>query len=305
MKRLIFILSLLLIIISSYSQDYVSYGINFDDPSELFRLEIDSLNGNNIWQIGKPRKTIFNSAFSPLNAIVTDTSDFYPINNYSSFTLVHRAASQGAFVTTGYALFSGKYYVNTDTINDFGLIEFSFDKGTTWIDLLNDSIYIGKGYYQWVGAKPILTGCSLGWVEFNLWLGLFDDEFHIEQGDTILLRFSFLSDGIEDNKDGLMFDDFLIIDIGEGIEANSRNFKSSAFPNPATSMVKIEFDNHEMETHSLKIFNQNDQEAYLKDYQTNTGFFEIGLGHLPGGVYFYQVRNLIDGKISSGSFIKN
>ncbi len=96
MKRLIFILSLLLIFISSYSQDYVSYGINFDDPSELFRLEIDSLNGNNIWQIGKPRKTIFNSAFSPLNAIVTDTSDFYPINNYSSFTLVHRAASQGA-----------------------------------------------------------------------------------------------------------------------------------------------------------------------------------------------------------------
>ncbi len=103
-----------------------------------------------------------------------------------------------------------------------------------------------------------------------------------------------------------MFDDLAFLDIPEAIETNSRNFKSRAFPNPATSMVKIEFDNHEIKTHSLKIFNQNGQEVYLKDYLTNTGFFEIGLDHLTGGLYFYQVRNLIDRKISSGtSYIRH
>ena len=191
--------------------------------------------------------------------------------------------------------------MDSDSINDFGLIEFSPDNGQTSVDLLNDSLC----FWQWSGKKPTLTGCSSGWVNFMVQLNGFQNVFNIEVEDTVLLKFSFTTDEIQNDREGLMFDDLVFYDIPEAIETNSRNFKSRAFPNPATSMVKIEFDNHEMETHSLKIFNQNGQEAYLKDYQTNTGFFEIGLGHLPGGVYFYQVRNLIDGKISSGSFIKN
>ncbi len=93
-------------------------------------------------------------------------------------------------------------------------------------------------------------------------------------------------------------------DFYSGISGKYVDNKVLIFPNPATSMVKIEFDNHEMEMHSLKLFNQNGQEIHLNDSQVNTGFFEINLDRLPGGLYLYQVRNLINGKISSGSFIK-
>ncbi|MDA3953800.1 MAG: transposase [Bacteroidales bacterium] len=34
-----------------------------------------------IWQIGTPNKTFFDSAYSSPNAIITDTVNYYPINN--------------------------------------------------------------------------------------------------------------------------------------------------------------------------------------------------------------------------------
>ena len=47
-------------------------------------MELDT-SASNIWQIGKPQKIIFDSASTVPNAIVTDTINFYPINNISRF----------------------------------------------------------------------------------------------------------------------------------------------------------------------------------------------------------------------------
>ena len=42
----------------------------------------------NIWQIGVPHKTFFNTAYTLPNAIVTDTMNVYPVNNSSAFELI-------------------------------------------------------------------------------------------------------------------------------------------------------------------------------------------------------------------------
>ena len=49
--------------------------------------------------------------------------------------------ADGGFAFVHTAILSGEYYVNSDSLTDFGLIEFSPDNGTTWIDLINDTTY--------------------------------------------------------------------------------------------------------------------------------------------------------------------
>ena len=59
----------------------------WDVISDYKYILIDTTIDNNIWQIGKPSKSLFSSALSSPNAIITDTSNTYPINNESYFYL--------------------------------------------------------------------------------------------------------------------------------------------------------------------------------------------------------------------------
>ncbi|MFI5135825.1 MAG: hypothetical protein ACHQD9_08235 [Chitinophagales bacterium] len=85
MKKLL----LILIIVSLHSEIYaqgvpLDENITFETPDSL--LKIDTTAGN-IWEIGRPHKIFFDSAYSLPNAIVTDTLNPYPINNFSTFTI--------------------------------------------------------------------------------------------------------------------------------------------------------------------------------------------------------------------------
>jgi hypothetical protein len=75
MKRL-FTLLLIVVGLSAQAQLTIPF-LNFDGTDTTFRhlLVIDTVNyHHNIWQIGKPNKTVFDSALSLPNAIVTDTA---------------------------------------------------------------------------------------------------------------------------------------------------------------------------------------------------------------------------------------
>src|SRR5665648_544964 len=89
MKK-IYSLLLILIPISFTSFGQLEWSINFEDPSVFNKIFIDTIsNPNNIWQIGEPSKLLFNSAFSPTHAIITDSLDPYTINDTSSFIITH------------------------------------------------------------------------------------------------------------------------------------------------------------------------------------------------------------------------
>ena len=84
MKKLITILAVLMLTNTTFAQ--WEYFIDFDSPnSQNNHIIIDTIsNPDNIWQIGVPSKTIFDSAYSLTHAIVTDTLNAYPVNDTSS-----------------------------------------------------------------------------------------------------------------------------------------------------------------------------------------------------------------------------
>ncbi len=213
-----------------------NYVLNFEDPSTINHLSVDSVtNHNNLWQVGTPQKGIFTSAYSIPFSILTDTINTYPINDTSSFEIVNVISGDG-WQEMAHVFLSGYYQVNSDTLNDFGKIEFSPDNRTTWIDLLTDTIYSSN--YQW-DFKPVLSGNSDGWQYFQIWLAGLGPIFQMQIGDTIIYRFSFISDSTQTNKEGLMFDNFQFQDFSTYIEENKNNNFISIFPNPTSTEIRL------------------------------------------------------------------
>ena len=49
----------------------------------------------------------------------------------------------------------GHYKIDSDTLNDFGVIELSANKGRTWYDLVNGE---GAGDFWWDNRIPVSQG---------------------------------------------------------------------------------------------------------------------------------------------------
>ena len=89
MKKIITIL-ICLVATSNLAFCQQSIYFNFDQDTNYKKyFYIDSGNVNNIWQIGKPQKSVFNAAHSAPNALLTDTVNHYPVNDTSSVTMLH------------------------------------------------------------------------------------------------------------------------------------------------------------------------------------------------------------------------
>ena len=305
MKKIVLIISVL-ISIDCYNQipqcDYLcewGYAIDFDTYC-MCNLTIDTLsNQNNIWAIGKPQKEIFDQSHSGSNSIVTGLYEKYPINDTSCFILNNIAGCGFGWPHT--VALSGYYKCNSDTLEDYGLVEFSPDNGYTWIDLINDAKY--KDHYEWSTQKPIFTGNIEEWTYFNVYFSRLGPIFSIDYGDTVLIRFCFISDSIYDNKEGLIFDDISYEDWCEGgINENSISFESKVFPNPTNNKLTIEFKNDRKELFYLIIFNQLGK-SFLKIDDVNTDRYEVSVEQFQSGVYYYKLESFDHEMHSYGSFV--
>jgi len=136
-----------------------NYCLFFDNGDNLDHLFIDTVNyPENIWQIGRPQKTVFNEAQSLPNVMITDTLNSYPVNNSSIF-IIKDIVSYG--MMEGIENLTGYFNVQSDSLNDYGKIEFSPDKGITWYDLIADTV--NRTNWKWISSEPVLTGNSGGW----------------------------------------------------------------------------------------------------------------------------------------------
>ncbi len=300
MMRAILMVTFVLRGLMSFGQDG-NYNLNFDEPFYLDHLSIDTnSNPDNVWQIGKPQKNILSSAKSIPNALITDTVNPYPSNDTSIFVI--KNSTSFGFHMGHTAVLSGYYSVNADSANDFGLIEFSPDNGITWIDLLNDTVY--SSYYQWISPKPTLTGNSNGWQQFYVRLSDLGPLFNINwYGDTVLYKFTFISDSNADSLDGLMYDDLHFEDRAMGIDELSLNYiKSRVLPNPATNDFSIEFNNPFFSSFSLIVYDNSGKFLF-----TRAGIIEdyikIPAEHFSSGVYYYTLTSLEDKKRALGKIV--
>jgi hypothetical protein len=272
------ILILFLTLISPRLFGQWDWKLNFEDTGYYSRVTIDTnTNQNNIWQIGQPIKPIFNNAFSPTNAIITDTMNAYPINDTSSFIIKH--VRNGFPEGVSSLLLDFHYKLNTDTISDYGIIEASIDNGLTWINLLtDDSIY----NLFWISPKPILSGNTTEWQHFSIELS--ELTYTLGYYDTLLYKFTFISDSIQTYKDGWIIDNFVFNDTWQGTNKNISNNLISIFPNPVSNKLKVNLLVNDR-NQKIQILNNLGQVLYNNSNNTEQ---IIDISQFSNGVYFLE-----------------
>ncbi|MBM3403736.1 MAG: T9SS type A sorting domain-containing protein [Bacteroidetes bacterium] len=284
---LFFIFGLCLII--GYPQEH--FEINFDDTSGMTHLIIDTIsNPENIWQIGAPQKVTLNMPISPPNVIITDTINPYPVNNISSFIIWQPIT----FWTWDWLYIIFSYSINSDTISDYWKIEFSADNGTSWIDMSNDTTGCIRSL-----AGTVFSGNSNGWRD--CYSDIYWYELGLEEGDTALYRFTFLSDGINNNKDGVMFDSFAFGSCIIGFPESLIIIPSSCFPNPASDHLTIKLG-EPVTSGKIEIFSSLG--VFVQAISVNgSNSVSTDISSFPPGVYFYKYINS-SGMAASGKFVK-
>lgn len=282
MKKLLITVLAALLSTSIFSQ--WGWNINFEDWDIIEeRIFIDTIsNQNNIWQIGQPSKIIFNEAYSIPNSIVTDTLNYYPINDTSSFIITHvRPGDQGGNETLQLNFW---FKSNSDTLTDYGTVEASIDNGQSWINLLTDDVTYN---FQWLSTKPVLTGNTDDWQQFALEMNMLT--YELGYSDTILYKFTFISDDINNDKEGWMIDNLWFADEWESIETIRPHFNSSVIPNPVNKYGILRFENDQQIKNKIEILNLNGQ--VIEAIETNSNKIEIHILDLIQGVYIYRITN--------------
>ncbi len=302
MKKLLILFLTGLFPIISFGQ-IADFNFTFDDPSDWMYLSIDTISDeNNIWEVGPSQKTFFTSVMSQPNVIVTSSKDPYPINDTSSFIITYIAHGHG-FSRDGVAGLYGWYCINSDTLNDFGKIEFSPDKGETWVDILKDSVLIdtlrNKYWPDYNSFHLKLTGNSDGWTYFSIDLELLGFFYNIHDGDSLLYRFSFISDNIQTNKDGLMFDNLSFYDVGESIKYNQNRNSLISYPNPVSEFLTIK----KIVPNGIPTIQIFDSKGKLIYSQKKLIDEPVNIRDLNNGIYFLRYSD--SKNVYTGSFVVN
>lgn len=295
MKKIIILILLMIIATTVYSQYFQAY--NFEDTTFINKIRIDKVKyPNNKWQIGHPNKTVFTTAFSNPNAMVTDTLNILPPNDTSVFYIIHLKSS---LYNPSFGL-TFMYQLN-GSINDRGIIEISPDKGQNWVNVLTqDSIY---QMYWGIGNKPTLSGSTTVWKQFNLsmvsWAYNYGAAFplHLDH-DTIIYRFSYITDSSSTLRNGWLIDDLVISDFNEGVEEYNNNYLS-IYPNPIINNITIETNSNTNTKQKIEITNLLGQSMYTYDVYSKA---TIDVSAYAKGIYIIKLNS--DKRIIVKKFIK-
>ncbi len=201
--RLFTIVTLICLPVIGFTQEFKQYfdgtdtiyNSNFWDSSIRVHIN-DSISSS--WRIGQPMKSVFNKASTVPNAIITDTINYYSINDSSSFQY-----SIKPWTNSGILAFQWKQKLDTDYGNDGGIIEFSIDEGNTWQNVFNNPyVYNFYGFSNdnvdtLQNGQMAFTGTDSLWRD--IWLCY--DMSWLNESDSIMVRHTFVSDNNFDEKD--------------------------------------------------------------------------------------------------------
>lgn len=269
-----------LILILSLSQTvYPQYThlITFETPYSTY-INIDTSNSDNVWQVGRPDKHLFTSAFSLPNDIITDSINPYPINNNSTFYL-----QVTPFFYPDYTI-EFVYKIDADSINDYGRIEVSFDNGQNYLNFLSVATFqitdsLGNIIFNnQTGSSNIFTGKSNGWYYFT-------SNIYFPEIPPPKLRFIFHSDSIQNNRDGWMIDNISWIINYQGVNYLSNNCR--IYPNPTKEILTIDGS---IKISEISILNQIGEILFNKT--TDKTPYSIDLRTLDQGVYFLKLLTI-------------
>jgi hypothetical protein len=272
-------------------------GVNESNPGH--KLIVDT----SLWQIDIPQKTVFTSTVSPTKAIVTKTLTTYPVNKTSFFSIKHVA--DFGFAWNIQAGISGKYFVNSDTLSDFGTIEFSPDNGTSWINLVTNTTYSTNIFWNNPYTKPVLTGNSSGWKQFKVNIEGLGPTLGIQYGDTVIYRFGFTSDATQTNKDGLMYDSIYVFDYPPlSVKEISGEQQVLMYPNPAKDVLILDLQG-KTNPGLVTVYNSCGKAIIVSSVSSSiTSRYKLDIKDLSSGFYSWIITGEQGERIGNGKFIK-
>jgi hypothetical protein len=272
---------------------FVPLVFNFDTIEPVY---VDTALTNNIWQIGKPQKIFFDSAFTASNAILTDTFNSYPQDNISEFII--KTATYMSGYGGIYMSFFHKY--DTDSLLDGGSIYASLDYGSNWFNLKNC-----PGNFP-PFSNPFPTNDTIAALNDIGFTGKSNDWEHFwyfwnyPPTDTLLIKFKFASDNIQTNKEGWMIDSLLFTyNLGIGInEASTSNYRFS--PNPFYDQTTLSFPSVS-DKKTFTLYNTNGQ-LVKTVHNITSGQLTINRDNLATGLYYFMLRTN-DNIIATGKLL--
>jgi len=270
---------------------------NFDNP--CMSVHLDTLISSNIWRVGLTNKVEFLPAS---NAVVTDLTNPYPVSNDSYFDIyINNLSWSHINPIIG---FDHKY--STDSLSDGGYIELSSDNGLTWKNVIDDSTMFHNfgcngrlNFYSHndtiKGKIPAFTGSSNGWIHSEIqwvWWIMTKSTFDMTPPDTLILRFHFKSDNIQNNKPGWIIDNLNISNcvLGDVNDISFKNNLLNVFPNPLTSTARISFLKELSLINSVRVFDLPGN-CVFEENNVKSNNFLFNKGNLHAGLYFLRVED--------------
>lgn len=281
--------------VTVHSQSYQQY---FDgaDTSATNSLQITFGNDtNNIWHVGPPQKTLFDSASTQPNAIVTDTIQTYPSNDTSQFYLTLPFDSFWPF---GILALQWTQKLDLESDHDMATIDFKTNTDSAWHSAFNNP-YVYNFYGYQSQNLDTLTNGTIGFSGSDstwrdIWL-CYDMSYYVNMGDTFTIRYTILSDSNETNQDGWIMDNFMahLTYIHTIQEAEQKEYVN-IFPSPSSGEVNIQVKKinefHLIESMILT----NVEGKVVKTFGSSPTKFKIDISDQPDGVYFLKVNTNLE-----------
>ncbi len=237
---------------------------------------------NNLWVYGESQKTSLSHVGKVL---ITDSVQSYPNGTNASLEIHWPAWNQYPL-----SLIMGFHHsMHSDSLHDGGIIEVSRDYGATWTNVIEDQtnmLFLSNELYTsndtlYTGEKGFSGSFSDRYTEIE-WIWLFPiKDFPT---DTMYYRFRFISDTIDQTKEGWMISDltFSFADLGSGIEEVAL-FDISITPNPSNGWIAIN-SSSEVERAILRDLNGNVVHTELLDNKK-----VLNISGLSKGLFFLQL----------------
>jgi hypothetical protein len=289
MKRLFF-LAILANSVIALSQEPIlwTYGnteITFEDTSDYKFVLIDT---NGVWQIAEPKKGLLQ--LSTFKAIIADTNLYYKNNLRASFQFRLILGPADAYSIN----FNHKY--DFEQNRDGGIIETSYDNGTTWQNIILDTLIhsavpIGiEGFYRLTDTivsydnHPGFTGLQ---SDIASPYYIFNADYSIH-GDTMLLRFTIASDAVDSTNEGWVLDNFIF---GGHMMDNMNDLKQKPnikiYPNPAHNILTINSEKERIT--SFEIISLTGQ---LLTSKFDNNITSVDISKLQTGLYFFVCKSV-------------
>jgi len=256
----------------------------------------------NVWEIGNPDKIYFNAAHTGIRSIITDSVEYYPnnCNDYFYITIPWLENFWGEGILSFYHKF------DTDTLTDGGIIEVSYDYGSSWINVLNDSNHISVNFIRLYedtvkGGEFGFSGKSDNWQYVELyWRWIAITKSTTVDMDTPLIRFRFVSDENNTNKEGWMIDDIVFrgYSLNDAIDQGQK-MQTAVFPNPTRGVINIETKSEKFKHIIIVIYSISGRIISVEQIINN----QTDLYDIESGIYMYKIIG--DNRIISiGKLIK-